>query len=71
MKNADTYREAMRLILECGPECDAKAFAFAQAASFHEHGNTQEAIRWAEIANAVDVLLQDSPGPAMIPAGVH
>lgn len=71
MKNADTYREALRLIQECGTECDAKEFAFAQAALFHKHGDMDEAIRWSEIANAVDVLLRDIPSPGMIPAGVH
>ena len=67
MKNADTYRDAMRVIHECNQDQDAKAFAFGKASESHAKGDMAEATRWVEIASAVDVLLQDIPSPEFVP----
>jgi hypothetical protein len=41
----------------CGRECDPRGLAFCQASLFYEYGNLSEATRWAEIANAIDSIL--------------
>ena len=71
MTRADIYREAMSVIQDCGRECDPKAFAFSQSSLFYEHGNFEEATRWAEIANVIDDMLQDVTTLAHLPRALH
>jgi hypothetical protein len=71
MSDAEIYREAMSVIRDCGTECDPKAFAFAQSSLFHEHGNFEDAIRWAEIAGVIDELLQGVTHLEHIPGALH
>jgi hypothetical protein len=71
MSRADIYREAISLIQECGAECDPKAFAFCQSTLFFEHGNFEEATRWAKIADAIDDVLCGVTTLEHIPAALH
>lgn len=71
MSDAEIYREAMSVIRDCGTEYNPKAFAFAQSSLSHEHGNFDEAIRWAEIANVIDELLQGVTRLEHVPTALH
>ena len=71
MSDAEIYREAMSVIRDCGPECDLKAFAFGRSSFFHEHGDFEEATRWAEIANVIDELLRDVTRLEHVPKALH
>ena len=71
MKTADTYREAMRVISKCGTDDDPKAHAFAMASAAHSKGDMNEALRWTEIANAIERLLADIQMSDANPTGPH
>lgn len=71
MTSADIYREAFSLIQDCGADCDPKAFAFSQASLFHQNGDVKEATRWAEIANAIDMILHDVTMLEHVPQALH
>ena len=71
MTSADIYREAFRVIQDCGADYDPKAFAFAQSSLFHQDGDFKEAARWAEIANAIDMILHDVTTLDHVPKALH
>jgi hypothetical protein len=71
MTGADVYRQAMTVIRDCATECDPKAFALGRSSFFHEHGDFEEATRWAEIAHVIDELLRDVTRLEHIPGAQH
>ncbi len=71
MSRADIYREAMSLIQQCGEERDAKAYAFSQSSLCYEQGDVADATRWAEIANAIDQVLEGVTTAEHLPKALH
>ena len=58
----EIWRSAMQLIQEVGVDGDPRGHALSKASEAHGKGETDEAIHWAKVANAVDKVLEDSPG---------
>lgn len=67
----EIYREAMKVIQQCGADNNPKEYAFAQSSLCHEKGDMEAAERWAKVANAVDLLLQDVTEKMHIPVVLH
>jgi len=61
----------MKLIQECGKDNDAKTFALGKASECHAKGDTADAERWAKIASAIDLALENVERPEHIPTSVH
>lgn len=57
-KDVYIWRMAIQVIQECGSESNPKAFAYSKCSEMHAKGKSDEAIRWAEIANAIDDVLE-------------
>ncbi len=67
----EIYREAMRVIQSCGQDSNPKEVAFARCSECHARGEMEEATRWANIANAIDLLLTDIHDRMHIPTVLH
>lgn len=59
------------MIRKCGSEEDPKAFALGMSSELHALGQTAEATRWAEIATAIEAILDDIPDPGSIPRSIQ
>ena len=57
-KGVHIWRMALQVIRDCGSDTNPKAFAFSTSSEMHAKGKSEEAIRWAEIANAIDDVLE-------------
>ena len=68
---AEIWRTALRVIRDCGQEANPKATAFARSSELHSQGDLEGAARWAEIADAIDVILEDVADPAFLPKVLH
>lgn len=70
-KGVHIWRMALQVIRDCGSDTDPKAFAFSKSSEMHAKGNSEEALRWAEIANAIDDVLEGPDSYSTATSVVH
>ncbi len=70
-KDVEIWKAAIEVIRDCGTGQDPKAFAFARSSSLHAMGDLEQATRWAQIAHAIEAILEEVPDAASIPKSPH
>jgi hypothetical protein len=59
--NLEIWRTALRLIQEIGADNDPKGHAMGKASECYAKGETEAAIQWVKVANAMNAILEDVP----------
>lgn len=57
----EIWRSALKLIQELGADNDPRGHAMGKASECHAKGDTEAAIQWVKIANAINAVLEDVP----------
>lgn len=67
----EIWRSALKLIQELGTDNDPKGFAMGKASECYAKGDTEDAVRWVKIANAMHLVLEEVPDVPYTPGDLH